>query len=183
MKNFFFIFLIILILLLITSPETTISDNVLANTTLLSALMANNNVIRYDKKCLPSFGGGVFIRPSRGIPIPETLWVHFHEGSDLILDWNEDWSEIPEVRLHSSKSGFPSLEHAWCSNPLDFATHLPEPTAVLSEPYDSTTLSLNDDRFLWIKIEIQKDDRSRKRYIVQIDVSDIDRSKILTTGN
>ena len=165
-------------LLMIISPGNTIPNDALANTTLIRALVMDESKVLSRIDRLRQFEDGVLLRPAQVVLGPQTLWLHFDEGSDLVLIY--DQKTLPkDFRLYISKYGSPPLAYAWNG----FADNLPRPAAVITEPYESATLPLNDGTFLWIRSGFQKRGGSSQRHTVQIDVTSIDRSKLLTTGN
>ena len=129
-------------------------------------LFSRNCLLRFEKDALFE----KTIRPN------VTLWFQIHEAFDFILVCSrtvfENW---PQVQLYSFEHDYLSSVNGKLVNIDGVSQRL---TAVLSEPYDSATLSLNDGRFLWIKYGFPETDES-SIYTLQIDVTSIDRSKLL----
>ena len=126
----------------------------------------------FSKDCLPRFEKDLlfkeFFQPN------VTLWFQIHEAFDLILVCSQSKVEKwPQVQLYSFEHDFLSSLNGKFVSKDDVSQRL---TAVLQEPYDNTTLSLNDDRFLWIKYGVKDMDISRRT--LQIDVTSIDRSRV-----
>ena len=122
---------------------------------------------------------------------PETIVIwfqHFHSSAEFIIGWNDHdmgRSRTPRIRIYNLDSIYrpPLLAEVWESrNPSDIFHELPPPTSLLSEPFDSTTLPLDDGRFLWIDTTLQGPDWS-PLYKVHIEVTSIDRSRLLTKAN
>ena len=118
------------------------------------------------------------------------IWFHFHHGFKMILAWEQDQNEwMSEVRIYSSSSLSSLLRILENSSSPEILSLLPAPTSLLSEPYDSTTLPLENGEFVWIKTGISERNSFKtgiseeilsRVYTVHIDITSIDRSRLLT---
>ena len=132
--------------------------------------------------------GEIRLSPYGGFSSLEiVIWFqHFPSSAEFIIGWKQDGIKMhPRIRIYNSSSIYrsPLLAEAWeNSSPTDIFDRLPPPTSLLSEPHDSTALPLGNGKFLWIDTQLQEH-VSPHLYNVHIDVTSIDRSRLLTKAN
>ena len=127
------------------------------------------------------------IRRISSFDLPEevTIWFLSKLDFEFIIAWTQvEGQATPLVRIYSSNLMFdPSFQQPWeKSEPTNITRELPPPISILSEPFDSTSISLCNGEFLRIRLELREgfDDICfmRRVYTVHVDVTSIDCSRL-----